>query len=55
MTAEDKRQDGKKPALKVGRPATYGPNHATGEAIAAAALELFSRSGVAAGSNTQLG
>lgn len=55
MTAGDRRQDGKKPARKVGRPATEGPNEAKRDAIAAAALELFSRSGVAAVSNKELG
>lgn len=55
MTAGDRRQDGKKPARKAGRPATEGPNEAKRDAIAAAALELFSRSGVAAVSNKELG
>ncbi|PKQ07654.1 MAG: hypothetical protein CVT73_08395 [Alphaproteobacteria bacterium HGW-Alphaproteobacteria-12] len=55
VTAGDRRQDGKKPARKVGRPATEGPNEAKRDAIAAAALELFSRSGVAAVSNKELG
>ena len=55
MTSKSKRQDSKKPARKVGRPATEGPNEAKRDAIAAAALELFSRSGVAAVSNKELG
>ncbi|MBO6636380.1 TetR/AcrR family transcriptional regulator [Parvibaculum sp.] len=55
MTAKGGRQDTKKPARKVGRPATEAPNEAKRDAIAAAALELFSRSGVAAVSNKELG
>lgn len=55
MTAKGERQDAKKPARKVGRPATDAPNEAKRDAIAAAALELFSRSGVAAVSNKELG
>lgn len=55
MTTKGGRQDIKKPARKVGRPATETPNEAKRDAIAAAALELFSRSGVAAVSNKELG
>ncbi|MFN4230768.1 TetR/AcrR family transcriptional regulator [Parvibaculum sp.] len=55
MTSKNKRQAAKKPARKVGRPAAEGPNEAKRDAIAAAALELFSRSGVAAVSNKELG
>ncbi|MEP2827606.1 TetR/AcrR family transcriptional regulator [Parvibaculum sp.] len=55
MTSKGKRQDGKKPARKVGRPAAEGPNEAKRDAIAAAALKLFSQSGVAAVSNRDLG
>lgn len=55
MTAKGGRQDTKKPARKVGRPMTGAPNEAKRDAIAAAALELFSRSGVAAVSNKELG
>lgn len=55
MTSKNKRQAAKKPARKVGRPATEGPGEAKRDAIAAAALELFSRSGVAAVSNKELG
>lgn len=55
MTSKGKRQDGKKPVRKVGRPAAEGPNEAKRDAIAAAALKLFSESGVAAVSNKELG
>ena len=55
MTSKGKRQDGKKPVRKVGRPAAEGPNEVKRDAIAAAALKLFSESGVAAVSNKELG
>ena len=44
-----------KPVRKAGRPPVDQPNEARRDAIAAAALKLFSRSGVAAVSNKELG
>ncbi|MBX3507350.1 MAG: TetR/AcrR family transcriptional regulator [Parvibaculum sp.] len=44
-----------KPVRKAGRPPVEQPNEAKRDAIAAAALTLFSRSGVAAVSNKELG
>lgn len=44
-----------KPARKAGRPPVEQPNEAKRDAIAAAALKLFSQSGVAAVSNKELG
>lgn len=44
-----------KPLRKAGRPPVEQPNEAKRDAIAAAALKLFSQSGVAAVSNKELG